>query len=220
MIKIENLYKYFENKKVLNGLNLDIEEGTSSVIIGGSGTGKSVLIKCILGLLTPEKGSISIKNDLIFENGKFKNNSKVKIGMLFQGGALFDSLRIWQNVSFYNIQNGKNKFIHFYIVLSFKPEALCIIFFIIVKRFFSNFLVPCTMGRASQNFLVDGGAIVALREESLTHNCSTIWCGTEKEHPQLMVCRKIMPSYLKSLYGSMLRVMKAVVDAQGGQTTY
>ena len=60
MIKIENLHKYFENKKVLNGVNLDIEEGTSSVIIGGSGTGKSVLIKCILGLLTPEKGRISI----------------------------------------------------------------------------------------------------------------------------------------------------------------
>ena len=67
MIKIENLHKYFENKKVLNGVNLDIEEGTSSVIIGGSGTGKSVLIKCILGLLTPEKGRISIKNNLIFE---------------------------------------------------------------------------------------------------------------------------------------------------------
>ena len=82
MIKIENLHKYFENKKVLNGVNLDIEEGTSSVIIGGSGTGKSVLIKCILGLLTPEKGRISIKNNLIFENGKFKKNSKIKIGML------------------------------------------------------------------------------------------------------------------------------------------
>ena len=68
MIKIENLHKYFENKKVLNGVNLDIEEGTSSVIIGGSGTGKSVLIKCILGLLTPEKGRISIKNNIIFEN--------------------------------------------------------------------------------------------------------------------------------------------------------
>ena len=109
MIKIENLHKYFENKKVLNGVNLHIEEGTSSVIIGGSGTGKSVLIKCILGLLTPKEGRISIKNNLIFENGKFKKNNKIKIGMLFQGGALFDSLRIWQNVSFYNIQNGKNK---------------------------------------------------------------------------------------------------------------
>ena len=53
MIKIENLHKYFEKKKVLNGVNLHIEEGTSSVIIGGSGTGKSVLIKSILGLLTP-----------------------------------------------------------------------------------------------------------------------------------------------------------------------
>ena len=66
MIKIENLHKYFEKKKVLNVVNLHIEEGTSSVIIGGSGTGKSVLIKCILGLLTPEEGRISIKNNLIF----------------------------------------------------------------------------------------------------------------------------------------------------------
>ena len=109
MIKIENLHKYFENKKVLNGVNLQIEEGTSSVIIGRSGTGKSVLIKCILGLLTPEEGRISIKNNFIFENGKFKSNDKIRIGMLFQGGALFDSLRIWQNVSFYNIQQGKSK---------------------------------------------------------------------------------------------------------------
>ena len=109
MIKIENLHKYFENKKVLNGVNLQIEEGTSSVIIGRSGTGKSVLIKCILGLLTPEEGRISIKNNFIFENGKFKSNDKIRIGMLFQGGALFDSLRIWQNVRFYNIQKGKRK---------------------------------------------------------------------------------------------------------------
>ncbi|MEC9075066.1 MAG: ATP-binding cassette domain-containing protein [Pseudomonadota bacterium] len=109
MIKIENLHKYFENKKVLNGVNLQIEEGTSSVIIGGSGTGKSVLIKCILGLLTPEEGRISIKNNFIFETGTFKSNNKIRIGMLFQGGALFDSLRIWQNVSFYNIQKGKSK---------------------------------------------------------------------------------------------------------------
>ena len=72
MIKIENLHKYFENKKVLNGVNLQIEEGTSSVIIGRSGTGKSVLIKCILGLLTPEEGRISIKNNFIFENGNLK----------------------------------------------------------------------------------------------------------------------------------------------------
>ena len=54
MIKIKNLHKEFDNKKVLNGVNLSIERGTSSVIIGGSGTGKSVLIKCILGLLTPD----------------------------------------------------------------------------------------------------------------------------------------------------------------------
>ena len=104
MIKIENLHKKFDDKKVLNGVNLFIERGTSSVIIGGSGTGKSVLIKCILGLLTPDEGTISMDNVFIFEKGKFKKNNKIKVGMLFQGGALFDSLKIWQNVSFYNIQ--------------------------------------------------------------------------------------------------------------------
>ena len=109
MIKIKNLHKEFDNKKVLNGVNLSIERGTSSVIIGGSGTGKSVLIKCILGLLTPDEGTISMDNEIIFEKGKFKKNDKIKVGMLFQGGALFDSLKIWQNVSFYNIQKGKNK---------------------------------------------------------------------------------------------------------------
>ena len=72
MIKIKNLHKEFDNKKVLNGVNLSIERGTSSVIIGGSGTGKSVLIKCILGLLTPDEGTISIDYEFIFEKGKFK----------------------------------------------------------------------------------------------------------------------------------------------------
>jgi len=109
MIKISNLHKSFDKKNILNGINLDIEKGSSSVIIGRSGTGKSVLIKCVLGLITPDEGSIEVGSNVIFNRGKFKSLNKIKIGMLFQGGALFDSLRIWQNVSFYHIQKGKNK---------------------------------------------------------------------------------------------------------------
>ena len=109
MININNLHKSFDNKIVLDGLNLDIEKGSSSVIIGGSGTGKSVLIKCILGLIVPESGKIEINNKTIFDKGNYINKNKTKIGMLFQGGALFDSLKIWQNVSFYHIQKGQKK---------------------------------------------------------------------------------------------------------------
>ena len=109
MIKIVNLHKSFDKKNILNGINLDIEKGSSSVIIGRSGTGKSVLIKCVLGLITPDEGSIEVGSNVIFNRGKFKSLNKIKIGMLYQGGALFDSLRIWQNVSFYHIQKGKNK---------------------------------------------------------------------------------------------------------------
>jgi len=109
MINIKNLHKSFDNKIVLDGLNLEIEKGSSSVIIGGSGTGKSVLIKCILGLIVPESGKIEINDKTIFDKGNYIHSNKTKIGMLFQGGALFDSLKIWQNVSFYHIQKGKKK---------------------------------------------------------------------------------------------------------------
>ena len=109
MININNLHKSFDNNIVLDGLNLEIEKGSSSVIIGGSGTGKSVLIKCILGLIVPESGKIEINDKTIFDKGNYIHSNKTKIGMLFQGGALFDSLKIWQNVSFYHIQKGQKK---------------------------------------------------------------------------------------------------------------
>ena len=109
MITITNLHKSFDKKNILNGINLNIEKRSSSVIIGRSGTGKSVLIKCILGLIIPDEGSIEIGNNIIFNKGKFKPLNSIKVGMLFQGGALFDSLKIWQNVSFYHIQKGRNK---------------------------------------------------------------------------------------------------------------
>ena len=110
-IKLENVYKAFGKKAVLRGVNLDIYKGESLVVIGGSGTGKSVLIKCIQGLLTPEEGSIKVDDREVVgikENDKEALHSKM--GMLFQGGALFDSLSVWENVAFDLLENrGVNK---------------------------------------------------------------------------------------------------------------
>ena len=98
MIQLENIHKSFENNTVLSGVNLIVERGNSMVIIGGSGTGKSVTLKCILGLVTPDKGNIFVDGEDIkhVEHEAFLE----RFGMLFQGGALFDSLPVWQNVAF------------------------------------------------------------------------------------------------------------------------
>ena len=105
-IEIAGLYKSFGHKKVLDGIDLTIETGQSLVVIGGSGSGKSVLIKCILGLIAPDKGSIKIDGK---EVTKLSRNERQEImrkfGMLFQGGALFDSLPVWENISFSLLQN-------------------------------------------------------------------------------------------------------------------
>ncbi|MBP5215958.1 MAG: ATP-binding cassette domain-containing protein [Alphaproteobacteria bacterium] len=103
-IEIRNLCKSFGTKKVLDGVNLDVKKGESLVVIGGSGTGKSVLIKCIQGLLTPDSGSIKIDDEEVIGT---KKDIHQKIGMLFQGGALFDSLTVWENVAFVLLQNEK-----------------------------------------------------------------------------------------------------------------
>ncbi len=103
-IEIRNLYKSFGKKKVLDGVDLDIKKGESLVVIGGSGTGKSVLIKCIQGLLQPDYGSIKIDNEEVVGTRKNIHN---KMGMLFQGAALFDSLSVWENVAFSLIENQK-----------------------------------------------------------------------------------------------------------------
>ncbi|MBR5598701.1 MAG: ATP-binding cassette domain-containing protein [Alphaproteobacteria bacterium] len=110
-IKIRNLSKSFGKKQVLDDVNLDLYKGESLVIIGGSGTGKSVLIKCIQGLLIPDSGSIEIDGvEIIGENTEVIDNMHSKMGMLFQGGALFDSLSVWENVAFDLIQNrGMNR---------------------------------------------------------------------------------------------------------------
>lgn len=103
-IEIRNLYKAFGKKKVLDGINLDVKKGESLVVIGGSGTGKSVLIKCIQGLLVPDNGSIKIDG---IETVGANINIHKKMGMLFQGAALFDSLSVWENVAFTLIENDK-----------------------------------------------------------------------------------------------------------------
>lgn len=98
---IKNLHKSFGRKHVLQGINLDIFPGESMVIIGGSGTGKSVLLKCLLGLLQADKGSILMDNQEIFKESLVQNETRLQdIGVVFQGSALFDSLKVWENVAF------------------------------------------------------------------------------------------------------------------------
>ena len=106
-ISIRNLHKSFGRKIVLDGVDLDVYKGESLVVIGGSGTGKSVLIKCIQGLLTPDEGSIQIDGVETTDLKKNKGEMPATMGMLFQGGALFDSLSVWENVAFSLLENQK-----------------------------------------------------------------------------------------------------------------
>ena len=104
-IVVRGLRKSFGRKRVLDGLNIDCASGESLVIIGGSGTGKSVLIKCILGLLHPEAGSVRIDGiETVGLRRAARERFLQKFGMLFQGGALFDSLTVWENVAFGLVQ--------------------------------------------------------------------------------------------------------------------
>ena len=100
-VTLENIHKQFGSKKVLQGFDLEIMRGESIVIIGGSGTGKSVLLKCILGLLQPDQGTITIDGKKTAGISQ-KNQQAInrRIGMLFQNAALFDSLPVWENVAF------------------------------------------------------------------------------------------------------------------------
>jgi phospholipid/cholesterol/gamma-HCH transport system ATP-binding protein len=105
-ISLRGVTKAFGSKQVLNGIDLDVAKGESMVVIGGSGTGKSVLLKCILGLMKPDAGSIKIDGTETVGLGSRKREDVMrKFGMLFQGGALFDSLKVWQNVAFGPIQS-------------------------------------------------------------------------------------------------------------------
>jgi phospholipid/cholesterol/gamma-HCH transport system ATP-binding protein len=100
-IRIRGLRKAFGAKRVLDGLDLDVPAGRGLVVIGGSGSGKSVLIKCILGLIEPDAGTIEIGGRNVLAMSRSEREAvNTHIGMLFQQGALFDSLPVWENVAF------------------------------------------------------------------------------------------------------------------------
>ncbi len=105
MITLSGVHKSFGPNRVLRGVDLKIPKGQSMVIIGGSGTGKSVLLKCVLGLVAPDAGTISLEGQDVTRGDR--DAFLARFGMLFQGGALFDSLRVWENVAFRLLRDAK-----------------------------------------------------------------------------------------------------------------
>ena len=109
-IVISDLHKSFGTKQVLRGLDLKVKKGHSMVVIGGSGSGKSVMLKNLLGLMKPDSGRIEINgDDVTGMSGTRRDEVLARVGMLFQGAALFDSLPVWQNVAFGLIQGQSMK---------------------------------------------------------------------------------------------------------------
>ncbi|WP_286828553.1 MULTISPECIES: ABC transporter ATP-binding protein [Kordiimonas] len=110
-IQLKDVHKGFGPKKVLQGIDLEVPKGQSVVIIGGSGTGKSVMLKCILGILNPDQGEIFVDGEDVTKfSSRARKKTLAKFGMLFQGAALFDSLPVWENVAFGLIQGkGMNR---------------------------------------------------------------------------------------------------------------
>lgn len=107
-IRLTDVHKSFGRNQVLRGVNLDVNAQESVVIIGGSGTGKSVTLKCILGLIHADKGQIVVDGQDIMKMSRSERQKiQSKFGMLFQGGALFDSLPVWENICFALLQNGE-----------------------------------------------------------------------------------------------------------------
>ena len=107
-IEMRDVKKSFGTKHVLNGIDLTIPKGESMVIIGGSGSGKSVTLKCVLGLMNPDSGSIKIDGQETTNlSPKERDALMGQFGMLFQGGALFDSMKVWENIAFGLIQGKK-----------------------------------------------------------------------------------------------------------------
>ncbi|MEE1252190.1 MAG: ATP-binding cassette domain-containing protein, partial [Bacteroidales bacterium] len=101
MIRVENVSKYFGERQVLKNINTEFETGKCNLIIGKSGSGKTVLMKCLVSLYTPDEGFIHFDDRVLRHlNKKEKVNLRKDIGMLFQGGALFDSMNIEENVMF------------------------------------------------------------------------------------------------------------------------
>lgn len=104
-VELKGVKKRFGSKVVLDGVDLSIEPGQSLVVIGGSGTGKSVMIKCVLGILRPDEGEIFVDGEPVTRlHGSARDAFLRKFGMLFQNAALFDSLPVWENVAFGLIQ--------------------------------------------------------------------------------------------------------------------
>ncbi len=110
-VELRGVKKRFGSKVVLDGVNLKIDRGESLVVIGGSGTGKSVMIKSVLGILRPEEGQIFVDGEEVTHlRGRARDEYLKKFSMLFQGAALFDSLTVWENVAFGLIQGrGMNR---------------------------------------------------------------------------------------------------------------
>ncbi len=107
-IEMRGVRKSFGSKPVLRGVDLTVPTGRSLVIIGGSGTGKSVTLKCILGLIAPDAGEIEVDGENVAgKRGKAREKLLDKFGMLFQGGALFDSFSVWENVAFRLLQGSR-----------------------------------------------------------------------------------------------------------------
>ena len=102
MISIRDVYKSFGSQHVLRGVSLEIEPGKTTAIVGPSGVGKSVLLKLIMGIMTPDKGSIEVGGQSITEarSEESKNSIRQNLGVLFQSAALFDSLTIYENIAF------------------------------------------------------------------------------------------------------------------------
>ncbi|MBI5638905.1 MAG: ABC transporter ATP-binding protein [Nitrospirae bacterium] len=110
MIRLEGLYKSFGAKEVLRGLDLEIGKGESRVVIGGSGSGKSVILKHIIGILRPDKGKVFINDaDITVLRDRELYEIRKKFGMLFQMAALFDSMNVWENVGFALTRHRKMK---------------------------------------------------------------------------------------------------------------
>ncbi len=105
MITLSGVKKSFGPNHVLRGVDMTIAQGQSLVIIGGSGTGKSVLLKCVLGLVTPDAGTITLDGQDVRRTDR--DAFLARFGMLFQGGALFDSMRVWENVAFRLLRGAK-----------------------------------------------------------------------------------------------------------------
>jgi len=101
LLELKDVHKSFGPKQVLKGVNLDVAPGKSLVVLGGSGSGKSVMLKNALGLMTPNKGQILFDGeDVTHDQGKTREAMRARIGMLFQSAALFDSLTVWENIAF------------------------------------------------------------------------------------------------------------------------